>query len=408
MSAPCPAPHIAHRSGPRPERLRLARASPIADLQRTSLANELWPTPKADSSPNNPGCSLGDLAHQRVSIAFVSGELGLVSLDHESAAGVPGGLIQRTANGGQTWQTVYVTDHLSIHQVTWTSADTAVAATASGLLVTRNQGASWTLVPGLPVCSVQAPSPGTAYAVTSAGLYSISEPSMRLTRVATPLPVAGVHFVNRKLGWLAGPSGIAMTANGGGTWHIQLRFKHPFYQGWDASLATESGSHLVATYAGGTVSGNPAIDIYGSANGGHSWTLEEGGGYVPVPTGQVPVGGVDQAGATDGQVVAIAPNRTLLLGTTEESKPSTQASAPSLCETSNVGRNWICRRFPFLDWQNATFDAGYDGEISAVRSQWWLAVVDGDQLVIASGAHQGADWQVVERIPLSQRPQLSR
>ncbi len=41
MSASCPAPHIAHRSGPRTERLRLARDSPIADLQRSSLANEL-------------------------------------------------------------------------------------------------------------------------------------------------------------------------------------------------------------------------------------------------------------------------------------------------------------------------------------------------------------------------------
>jgi hypothetical protein len=231
---------------------------------------------------------------------------------------------------------------------------------------------------------------------------------MRLTRIATPLPVAGVHFVNRKLGWLAGPSGIAVTANGGRTWHIQLRFKHPFYQGWDASLATESGSQLVATYAGGTVSGSPAVEIYGSVDGGARWTLEEGGGYVPVPTGQVSVGGVDQAGATDGQAVAVAPGRTLLVGTTEESKPSNQASAPSLCETSNVGRRWICRRFPFLDWQNATFDAGYDGEITVGGGRWWVAVVDGTQLVIASSADLGVSWQVLERIPLSQPPPLSQ
>ena len=364
--------------------------------------------PKASSSPIDAGCSVGGTANQEVSIAVASGELGVVAVNHESATGISWAAIQRTANGGRTWQTVVVSDSLLIHQLAWTSAATAVAATTSGLLVTRNQGASWSLVPGLPVCSVQAPSPGSAYAVTSAGLYSISEPSMRLTRIATPLPVAGVHFVNRKLGWLAGPSGVAMTANGGGTWHIQLRFKHPFYQGWDASLATESGSQLVATYAGGTVSGSPAVEIYGSVDGGARWTLEEGGGYVPVPTGQVSVGGVDQAGATDGQAVAVAPGRTLLVGTTEESKPSNQASAPSLCETSNVGRRWICRRFPFLDWQNATFDAGYDGEITVGGGRWWVAVVDGTQLVIASSADLGVSWQVLGRIPLSQPPPLSQ
>lgn len=345
---------------------------------------------------------------QEVSIAFAGGELGLVAVNHESAAGISWAAIQRTTNGGRTWQTVFVTNRLLIDQLAWTSADTAVAATTSGLLVTRNQGASWTLVAGRPVCSVQAPSPGTAYAVTSAGLYSITEPSMRLTPLTTPLPVTGIHFVNAKLGWLAGTSGIAVTENGGRTWQVQLRFRHPYYRGWETSLATQSGSQLVATYAGGTVSGNPAIDIYGSANGGRSWTLEEGGGYVPVPTGQVPLGGVDQAGATDGQAVAVAPGKTLLVGTTGEPLQSTQASAPSLCETSNVGRSWMCRRFPFLAWQNATFDAGYDGEITMAGSRWWVAVVDGTQLVIANSANQGVSWQVRERIPLSQRPQLSQ
>jgi len=364
--------------------------------------------PKASSSPIDTSCSVGGTAYQEVSIAFASGELGLVAVNHESPAGVPWGAIQRTATGGETWQTVFVSDRLLIHQLAWTSADTAVAATTSGLLVTRNQGASWTLSPGVPVCSVQAPSPGTAYAVTSAGLYSISEPSMRLTRIATPFPVSGVHFVNGKLGWMAGPSGIAVTPNGGRTWKVQLRFNHPCYRYWEASLATGSGSHLVAIYAGGTLMGSPAVEIYGSVDGGARWTLEEGGGYVPVPTGQVPVGGIDQAGATDGQAVAVAPGRALLVGTTGEPNPSTQASAPSLCETSNVGRSWICRRFPFLDWQNATFDAGYDGEISVGGGRWWVAVVDGTQLVIANSANQGVSWQVRERIPLSQRPQLSQ
>jgi hypothetical protein len=61
-----------------------------------------------------------------------------------------------------------------------------------------------------------------------------------------------------------------------------------------------------------------------------------------------------------------------------------------------------------LEWQNATFDAGYDGEISARGGRWWVAVVDGTQLVIASSADLGISWQVLERIPLSQRPQLSQ
>jgi len=139
------------------------------------------PTSQTGSSPNDIGCSLGETAYQEVSIAFASGELGLVAVNHESATGIPWAAIQRTANGGRTWQTVFLTDRLFIHQLAWTSKGAAVAATTSGLLVTRNQGTSWTLSPGQPVCSVQAPSPGTAYAVTSAGLYSITEPSMTLT-----------------------------------------------------------------------------------------------------------------------------------------------------------------------------------------------------------------------------------
>ena len=366
------------------------------------------PSSQTGSSPNDIGCPLGETAYQEVSVAFASRELGLVAVNHESAAGISWAAIQRTANGGRTWQTVFVTDRLFIHQLVWTSKDTAVAATTSGLLVTRNQGATWTLSPGLPVCSVQAPSPGTAYAVTSAGLYSITEPTMRLTPLTTPLPVAGIHFVNAKLGWLAGPSGIAATENGGRTWHVQLRFRHPYYRGWEASLATASGSQLVAIYANGTLMGSPAVEIYGSADGGRGWTLEEGGGYVPVPTGQVPVGGGDQAGATDGQAVAIAPGETVLVGTKGKAEPSTEASAPSLCETSDMGRGWMCRRFLFLLWQNATLDAGYDGEITAGGGQWWVAVVDGTQLVIANSANQGVSWPVRERIPLSQRPQLSQ
>ena len=341
-------------------------------------------------------------------MAFASGELGVVAFNHESANGISWAAIQRTANGGRTWQTVFVTDHLFIHQLAWTSKHTTVAATTSGLLVSRNLGISWTLSPGPPVCSVQAPSPDTAYAVTSTGLHRISEPSMRLTRIETPLPASDVHFVNETLGWLAGPSGIAVTSNGGRTWKVQLRFKHAVYRHWKASLATLGGGHLVAIYADGTLMGNPAVEIYGSVDGGARWTLEEGGGYVPVPTGQVPAGGVEQTGATDGQVVTVARGRTLVIGTVRDPTPSTQASAPGLCETNAVGRRWMYRRLPFLEWQNATFDAGYDGEISAVRSHWWVAVVDGTQLVVASSTDQGANWQVLERTPLSQRPQLSQ
>lgn len=341
-------------------------------------------------------------------MAFASGEPGVVAFNHESASGISWAAIQRTANGGRTWQTVFVTDHLFIHQLAWTSKDTTVAATTSGLLVSRNLGISWTLSSGPPVCSVQAPSPGTAYAVTSTGLHRIGEPSMRLTRIETPLPASGVHFVNETLGWLAGPSGIAVTSNGGRTWKVQLRFKHPVYRDWEASLATVGGGHLVAIYADGTLMGNPAVEIYGSVDGGARWTLEEGGGYVPVPTGQVPAGGVEQTGATDGQAVTVARGRTLVIGTVRDPTPSTQASAPGLCETNDVGRSWRCRRLPFLEWQNATLDAGYDGEISAVRSHWWVAVVDGTQLVVASSTDQSANWQVLERTPLSQRPQLSQ
>ncbi len=163
-------------------------------------------------------------------------------------------------------------------------------------------------------------------------------------------------------------------------------------------MAAGGDGRLIVVYNGGTVAASPAVEIYGSLDGGAHWTLEESGGYVPVPTHQLPAGPAMETGAIGSGPAAAGGGVFILVGARNVAGPRDSGSAPTVCETGDVDLRWSCPPTTLSPVALGIPDAGGTGAIVTDDGARWAAVVHGRQVIVGSTADRGRSWVVRLRL----------
>jgi photosystem II stability/assembly factor-like uncharacterized protein len=328
-----------------------------------------------------------------VTVAFRDRNVGLV-------AGV--GTIERTEDGGAHWSRV-ASVASTIWQIRWFSLDTVVAASDQGLLTSADAGLSWRQGRARDaLVDVWMLSPVTGFAVVGhvrtdnlwlplnqgvAGreLVRTQDSGDNWTAVDTGLPVVqSVWFVNDHLGWVAGPTGIANTKDGGRTWLLQLHPSDQSYTGWGAQVTFVDDQHGFALYrTQDTSMSRSGKDVYFTDDGGGHWNLESASEQRAWAPDATPNGG----GGADGGLVMLSANAAAFLSA------GVAITATYVANTTDRGRTWTYRLLPY--------GRSGVGQLSVQGDVLWAVLNDGNRAsppspsVLLRSLDRGASWQAV-------------
>jgi photosystem II stability/assembly factor-like uncharacterized protein len=203
-------------------------------------------------------------------------------------------------------------------------------------------------------------------AVAGRQLLHTADGGATWSAVNTQLSVVhSVHFVNAKIGWIAGPEGIAATVDGGATWTVQLRLPDDAYQRagtatWGAQVIFFDEHHGFALYrSADTTMSKSGKDLYATVDGGAHWRLQSSTVARPwdIDASDNPGGGAD------GPLV--------VTGTRSIEWLSASIGSPGtfLVKSADAGRTWTAHKLPF--------NASGVGDLSVVGQTRWVALADG-------------------------------
>jgi len=351
----------------------LLRQSPRGTL---APATGVSPSAHATPTPSAPVTSTGP-PHVNlvpVGVAFWDTQRGLLVATPacDSSAGVcPGGLIERTGNGGKTW---LVVDRVSASLTAVASAGSDVAwvseaggsscgagagsCLASTLLLTTDGGTHWTVVSSLtPVASVSPVSRTTAWAVAglpgSLGLGTIPvrssdggrtwQPRAALCSPGIGVTPWAVSFASAVDGWLM-CTGVAATDmqskelwsthDDGATWQLESQ----------TCLSSANGQAVRDVGSLSCVGDYPTLSLLSD---GHGWMYAERGGLSATSDGGQKWTQIGANVVTNDVNAVISASLVgdmngFVLITHSESDPvcPTLGCGPELLSTQDGGRTW--------------------------------------------------------------------
>jgi photosystem II stability/assembly factor-like uncharacterized protein len=217
-------------------------ASPSAS-RSDSHSPERAPSPTPSASCGTPAASEGAAATQ----AGDSGRSAQETLNAVQFVGSAEGWvvgsdrILHTTDGGQHWVTQYLTSRKAgLATVDFTDASHGWVVGATTILATSDGGAHWHALPEpcKPVRAVHFFSASDGIAVAGGGAPYLGVPSgggvlLRTTdggahwrQLPSPKAVQSVCFTGSQHGWLGAGGNIYGTANGGQTWTLAVRGPH--------------------------------------------------------------------------------------------------------------------------------------------------------------------------------------
>jgi hypothetical protein len=212
--------------------------------------------------------------------------------------------------------------------------------------------------------------------------------------VDTGLPaVQWVQFLSTSLGWVSGPSGIAVTYDGGARWSRQLSFPAGTFDGaqppapdfWKSQVGFRDSLHGFAYYHSvWTVMNQSAGVLYYTADGGGTWRgMTCTCGYIPIPDSAL-------LGAKHGLPGAFVEGDLDVTGTDSASFVQSEAimDRTSVCTTYSAGSTWSCSYLPFAK--------SAPGRIASIGSTRWLVLREPglDKAIIATSGDAGLSWVV--------------
>lgn len=187
-----------------------------------------------------------------------------------------GGNIYKTTNGGQSWSAVLIDSNNLSSEVYFLNASLGFAGAHNQVYKTTNAGLTWSVVINSSTGafnSIHFPSNQVGYFIGGQGLhdhlFKTTDGGQTFTQITNGFQSIkeSVHFINDTTGFICGWYGgmVIKTTDGGMTWQHMDTVNFP--QCWDVHFNSLSQGYYIAHT-------HPTSIIVSTNNGGNSWTTE--------------------------------------------------------------------------------------------------------------------------------------
>ena len=325
--------------------------------------------------------------------------------------------ILHTADGGRHWVTQYLTDDAAgLATVDFTDASHGWVVGATTILATTDGGAHWRALPEPcdPVRAVHFFSASDGIAVAGGGTSYLGVPSGRggvllgttdggahWHRLPSPRAVQSVCFTGAQHGWLGAGGNIYGTANGGRTWTLAVRGPHATgaYSSATAEVECAGPSAAWAELIGPGV-GMSHEEQVGYHTFGQTWQPIFAEQYFPHPGVHTTV---EAPGVGSGPFSAISPAQAVFIGfcapCSSPGRPQLQGTAPVAIATN--GGAVLLRRGNVGDLglaNGAAFVSADEGWVVGTQTRYPTATTSqGPGITVSRIVHTtdgGRTWQV--------------
>jgi photosystem II stability/assembly factor-like uncharacterized protein len=246
-------------------------------MRRTGLAAALLLTAAASLAPLS---SAGEPRAYTValgqSIRFASPAAGWLADAHGIAT---------TANGGATWRRTFTAAPAG--GLDAVDAQHVWALSAHGLLASRDGGRSWRRLASAPLLdSLSFVTARDGFALTYRPLLQLGslvethDGGAHWAAASGHQRASGACFASLRRGWLASPTDVSTTSDGGRSWKNVLMLHGFRGERWhDASVGC-SGSAAYVLLTGGVAAGSEAYRVVRTLDGGAHWHAILGPAFV--------------------------------------------------------------------------------------------------------------------------------